>query len=68
MSIVALLAAILVLVSYALIGKLGLRQFDWANAVCFVPLAIVAFETGAYGSALISFCFGLIAVWRIACR
>lgn len=57
-----------VLISYILVGKYGLKQFDIANVVCCGPIAYVACQHGAYASGVISLCFGLAALLRLYVR
>jgi uncharacterized membrane protein YfcA len=43
------------------------KQFDWANALLFIPISLPAILVGAYPNAFISITFGVLAIiklWR----
>lgn len=61
----AFLAVLIVMISYARIGSEGVRQFDWANAITFMPIAFAAYSLEAYPSMMVSLFFGLIAIRRL---
>jgi hypothetical protein len=42
--------------------------FDWANLICCVPVAMPAILLGAYSTAAISLCFGVIGAAHILWR
>lgn len=59
---------VLILISYALMGKYGNDQFDVANAVLFPLVALPSVMAGVWSAVVINVAFGLIAVWRLVCR
>ena len=67
-SILAWTAAICVLISYSLIEKYGTKQFDWVNALSFIPVIIPIIQAGVYSGAVIPTAFGLIATIKILRR
>ena len=66
-AVIAWVATIGILVSFALLGKYGNRQFDYANVVCAVPIGYVNFLAGTYPSVALNVAFGAVALWRILC-
>lgn len=38
----------------------GVRRFDWANALLWLPVALPALVAGAYSTAALNFAFGVI--------
>lgn len=59
---------VLILISYALVGKYGSRQFDIANAALFPLVALPSVLAGVWSAVTINIAFGLIALWRVVCH
>lgn len=57
----AWVSLVLLLSAYAKGGRI----FDWANAVLAVPVALPALLVGAYPTAAVSLCFGVIGTVRL---
>lgn len=63
--ILAWFATVAALISYSLINRLGLKQFDVVNVLSFPPIMLFAIGQKAYPSAVLSACFGLTALLRL---
>lgn len=68
MLIVAYLCTAIILISYALLGRYGVRQFDVVNAATALPIIIADIELEAYYAALLSLVFAIVALVRLVCR
>lgn len=58
------IGAIAVLGTYAMSTERP-EWFDWANALCFIPVMAPAVLRGAYAPATISLVFGLVAIYNL---
>lgn len=65
MTLIGWVFTLLVVVSYAAIGRYGVRQFHIANAVAFVPMAVVNVSAGVWSAAALNVVFGLAALWGL---
>ena len=65
MIVLSWIAAVYVLVSFSLVRKFGLRQFDWANAISFIFVITPIIQAGVYSGAIIPTAFGIISIVRL---